>query len=869
MAQTTWRQWKASVAGASLFESLAKWRGSAGFRGRHGFRRGARVDLPLLLGCALLLGQRLAQSRPVIGGAGVHGSPYLPLVALFGAALALGARRHLDIVNERRRSAPHLAIALGLAVAASALGGCRAQRRVDEWDRDRRAVRHAMGAPARCEGVLRVVHSPIQKGAAFRFDAVFASLVCDDHEVGKEVVVRLYADVAVAPALVPRLARGDEVFAVASVAGVEPFLNRDLADPRPLMARSGVVLSGSVVGFDEGSFQTPRGLRRLAHPGGVIDQARSFVRTRIAATYAPLAAPMGRALVLGETDLTAEEDAAFRDSGLSHLLAVSGTHLVLAVASLNKVIVFFLRRSSWLLARTDVRRPAACLTIPLAFSYADFAGGSGSATRAATMMAVLFAATALGRRGNGVRALALSMLLGGLADPLAAFDFSFLLSLAATAGLMAFARPLEAWLLGLSRGRGALVIAPVATTVAATLACTPLLATMATTLPLAGVLANLVAVPVGELFALPACLFHAVFAWFPPLEQGLAWLGSGALLSLRGIALGAAHGATPMPPLSSVGLLALGACFVVWKVHPDWTRRHFRQVALSLAVVLVADDLALRLDGAPRGVVRGTHLDVGQGDSALLDLPNGALFLVDGGGFVGSPVDPGRSVILPTLRARRRSHLDVVVLSHPHPDHFLGLASALGAVPAGGGSASPGTPLTVGELWDTGQGEAEGAGPVYAALLAELRRQHVRIVGPAELCAHPRAYGEATVQVLAPCPSFRELRNANDNSLVFRVTYHGQSALFVGDAEREEEAELLARFGAALTTDVLKGGHHGSRTSTTPRFLAQLQPTTVVLSTGLRNRFGHPHPNTLRTLADQGLTARRTDEEGSITWVFR
>lgn len=829
------------------------------------------MDLSFLVGCALLLGQRLGQCTPTIDGAGFHGSRHLALLAfLVGASIALW-RRNLDIAQFRTRGALRPFTLSVVGALAFGVGAFRAQRALDRWDTQRHEVRAAMGAPSRCEGVLKVRRSPTQRGEVFRFDASFPELSCEGRQIGKKLVVRLYADARIAPDVVPRLARGDTVFAVVSVAGVEPFLNRDLADPRPVMARSSVVLSGSVVALDEATLARSAALvgRSSFAPGGWIDRARALVRGRIQATYPPLAAPMGRALVLGETDLTTEEDAAFRDSGLSHLLAVSGTHLVLAVATVNKILVFLLRRSSWLVTRTDPRRPAALLTIPLAFAYADFAGGSGSATRAATMMAALFAATALGRRGTGARALGLSMLVGGVFDPLAAFDLSFLLSLSATAGLMALARPLAATMLGATRGRAEALVTAVATTLAATIACTPVLAVNATTLPLLGVAANLLAVPIGELFALPACLLHALVAWCPPLEQGLAWLGSGALLWLRAIALGAARGATTMPALSSVGLLALGATFALVAAHPAWARRRIGQVTLSLAVVLTADDLALRLDGAPRGVVRTTHLDVGQGDSALIDLPNGALFLVDGGGFVGSPVDPGRSVLLPTLRARRRHQVDVIVLSHPHPDHFLGLASALGvtATPAGIVTTSP-SPISVGELWDTGQGEEEGAGPVYAAMLAALRSRGVRIVGPEELCARPRGYGEATVQVLAPCPSFRPLRNPNDNSLVFRVAYRGHSALFVGDAEREEESELLDRFGPALRADILKGGHHGSRTSTSPAFVAALQPTTVVLSTGLRNRFGHPHPITLETLRRHGLAPRRTDEAGSFTWVF-
>src|SRR5262249_7096633 len=160
--------------------------------------------------------------------------------------------------------------------------------------------------------------------------------------------------------------------------------------------------------------------------------------------------------------------------------------------------------------------------------------------------------------------------------------------------------------------------------------------------------------------------------------------------------------------------------------------------------------------GAPRGKLRVTVFDVGQGDSSLVDLPDGTALLVDGGGFVGSPVDPGRAVILPAMRSRRRTRLRAVVLSHPHPGHFLGLRSALG-------------PLGIGEFWDSGQGEQEGAGDSYAAILAELRARSVPIVRPNALCTAARAMGGAEIAVLAPCPDFTPLVNANDNSLVLHI----------------------------------------------------------------------------------------------------
>jgi competence protein ComEC len=123
------------------------------------------------------------------------------------------------------------------------------------------------------------------------------------------------------------------------------------------------------------------------------------------------------------------------------------------------------------------------------------------------------------------------------------------------------------------------------------------------------------------------------------------------------------------------------------------------------------------------------------------------------------------------------------------------------------------------------------------------------------------------VEVLAPCPELHPDRGANDNSFVLRITHGARSVLLVGDAEHEAEEALLARYGAgALRADLLKVGHHGSRTSTRPEFLAAVSPTLATISCGVRNRFGHPHPEALSTLAARGVAVVRTDRGGGLTW---
>jgi competence protein ComEC len=238
---------------------------------------------------------------------------------------------------------------------------------------------------------------------------------------------------------------------------------------------------------------------------------------------------------------------------------------------------------------------------------------------------------------------------------------------------------------------------------------------------------------------------------------------------------------------------------------------------------------------------------VGQGDSILLDFPDGSVMLVDAG--VARP-DVGRAAILPLLEARRRARIDVLALTHPHPDHYGGLASVLEGI-------------EVGELWDSGQAESESPDGPASQLLATARARGVRVRSPAELCGHGRRFGGARVDVLWPCAAYDPGYDPNDNSLVLRVTYGERALLLVGDLERHGEAMLLAR-RAPLRADFLKVGHHGSRTSSTAAFLAAVRPRFAAISAGRYNHYGHPHRETLEALAAVGAEVLRTDLHGGV-----
>jgi competence protein ComEC len=773
-----------------------------------------RVD-PLLLVATSLLAGSLASTSP---------GPTCAAAALI-AVLAAG--------HTSRRVVLLAALAFGVGAARGALA-------LRVFEAERLSARDALAEPRRCSIFGEVAKSPLWIGGQASYEIELVRSDCDGTPLPALARVRLYGGPA-------DLRRGDELAVTANLGALQLFRNLGVADPTPRAARAGVVLSGGAEAVEV--------VRRGRGLGSVIDRARAHARERILATFAPAAAPMARALVLGENDLDPEDGEAFRLSGLSHILAVSGTHLVFAVVGVVRALTFFLVRIEAFAATVNVARLAAVFGAALALLYADFAGGSGSAWRAAFMLAAAFSTRALGRRPSACRTFAASMLIGAMLDPLAAFDVSFLLSLAATGGLIAIGQPLARRCEGVRSAALRVPLESVIATVSAMLPCAPLLAALSSGINLAGIVANVLAAPFGECIALPLCLSHSLFSALPWLERGAALVASGALLVVKGVARGSAEASLltfeiPVPDAWQLGATAvlIGSLLIGSRA-----RRGFTALRLGVfALLWGALELAQRRAGMPEKL-RVTALDVGQGDATLVDFPDGSLMLIDAGGFVGSPIDPGKTSVLPVLRARRRSRLDVVVLSHPHPDHFGGLRSVIEQV-------------SVGEFWDTGQGAAHGAGPDYARLRALLERRSVRVRGPAELCGKSLHRGPALLEVLAPCPSFQAERSANDNSFVLRVRYGIRAALLVGDAEREAEAELLRAAPERLHADFLKVGHHGSRTSTSPQFLAAVRPTWATISCGVRNRFGHPHPEALAALRAYGVHSLRLDQSGSVVF---
>jgi competence protein ComEC len=601
-------------------------------------------------------------------------------------------------------------------------------------------------------------------------------------------------------------------------------------------------------GIDALANAEPPGIARLAGPAAVTPwRLAATVQQRLAEPFrGGDGAAIMRALVLGDRRaLPPSLEEAFRLTGTSHVLSVSGLHLA-AVAGL----AYALSRRGWralLLRRprltrwiADADRAALIVAAPIAVLYALVTGAELATLRALACVLLYFLARLLGRRPDALSVLAAAAMLLTALNPAAAHDASFQLTFAATATLVVATRRLAA---------RAWPVRVLGVTAAVWCVTAPISAVHFGALYPLGLVANAIIVPIAELLLLPAGLAAALLGplWSWPAHAA-SFVAGGLAALVR--ALGQLAPVWEIPPPT----WPEGICLVALFLGRTWLLR-------AVAVAGLAVSLAWTMIAAPAlaTTTRVTFLDVGQGDAALIETPGPTAerWLVDAGGqLFGAPPpgasrdavllarrrDPGEQAIWPFLRARRIFHLDVVVISHPHPDHMGGLPALLEHV-------------SVGEVWIAGE---ETDDPAWHALLADLDRHRIPVVIPP--LGEARRSSGAVLTVLAAHAD--PAHDVNDNSLVVRVDFAGERVLFAGDLESPGEARLL---GVDLRADVVKVPHHGSRTSSSAPFVAATRPRLAIISCGEDNLFGFPSPEVVARWRSAGAVVRSTAEEGAIS----
>ena len=603
---------------------------------------------------------------------------------------------------------------------------------------------------------------------------------------------------------------------------------------------------------------------------------------------------LSRAVLLGDTarlERVWAED--YRRTGTYHTIVISGIHLTVLAACF--LVLFRLFGKTGLVS--------LAVTAGLCWIYALMTGAGAPVIRSAAGLTLFLGAHFLYRRARILNILAAVGILFLVADPDQLFEASFQLSFLAVGLIGALAVPLleettepyAAGLRQLSDARRDVLLTPWVAEMRVELRL--LSETIEHGVPLkakhtqrfiefAGACANYAwtlfvvsaVIQIGMLLPMIA-YFHRfsvtgltanvlivpamnllVPVGFLAIITGWAWLGAvaGWLLAI-GKATTAWHAQwepgwrIPDPPLwlGVLFLITLAGMSIAIRCAGRRTRMASLAGFLLSAILLVSHPFRTQTEP---GWLEMTAMDVGQGDSLLIASPEGQLMLFDTGGLppLGKQrrpaLDIGEDVVSPYLLTRSVKQLDVVALSHAHEDHIGGLLAIV-------------RNFRPREVWTGAFPETES----WLRIRSEVEAAGTRIVTPK--AGEKRLWGGIRIDVMSPPRNYRPgAQPRNNDSLALLLRYKASSLLLVGDIERAMESRIVGaeRLGRV---DVLKVGHHGSKTSTSPPFLDAAQPTWAVISAGAGNLFRHPHPEVTRRLAQKHTSTWRTDLHGQVRFL--
>lgn len=573
---------------------------------------------------------------------------------------------------------------------------------------------------------------------------------------------------------------------------------------------------------------------------------RETFRARAQSALTPYEASLLLALLIGDTSLFSPNDKEiFSSIGAQHLLAVSGLQISLLswlcflfvfpiVATLVPIRLFH-----------HARAITALITTLCLVWFVGLAHFSPSAVRALLMAICILLPTIIARRIDVFDAFFASGLISLLWAPLLALDYGFLLSYAAVFGLLLAHRFQARLHVSTTSVVVRFTLSLFIFSLAAFLATLPIIAFVFQTVAPLSVVANALLLPLASLMQIPALVFGTLGCL----------INSDVLIQIAAFFCGvieiAAHtlsqiigGSMLLPFLSPTGLListcALTAIFFAWLSRQRWV------IMLSLVALLwPAYEILHRHD------LEVTVIPVGQGDATLFSFDNGQHLLIDAGGAVFKTQDPGAKTVVPTLKRKGVRTLDVLVISHPDPDHLKGAFAVLDAI-------------VVKEIWHSGFRPQH---PLTEQLREAAYARNIPLKTTTEIFGTHR-FGSSLVQVLAPIGEdyYSELP-ANDNSLVLKISHGSHALLWPGDIEYFGE-QLLVQHAHDLAATILKAPHHGSKTSSSEQFLDAVSPQTVIFSTGRNNRFRFPHNEVVTRLQRRGVQTWNTGEDGEISITF-
>ena len=765
---------------------------------------------------AWVAGVCLLQLQPVLPGPGAIAM--LTSLAAAGLLAAFAGRRHLHPRTVPVTACAAAALA-GFAYAA-AMSGLRVADELPFADEGRDIV---------VEGVVSSLPARLERGVRFEFDV--DEVLTPGVRVPGRLLLGWYAAAdPVQPAqrwrLTVRLKRPHGVQNPGGFDLEAWLLERNLR-------ATGAVRTGRAQA-------APHLVEPLVRrPGVLIERARHALRDRLA--------PMleGRryggvmlALIVGDQRAIAAEDwTLFNRTGISHLVSISGLHITMIASLAGWAVAAVWRRTPALVALAPAQAAGVFTGLAAAAAYALLAGWGIPAQRTVLMLAVVAAAWLARARIDLGASLALAAAVVCLVDPWAVLAAGFWLSFGAVASIVWVVhgrigrRGVPAWRQALSAGSRVQL--------AVTLALMPATVVLFHQLSLVSPIANAIAIPVVSWIVTPLALVAGALAPLPGLFAALA---EALLTAAHAVFAVLADGlsrmaawphvsravATPPWPLTVLALTG-----VAWLLAPPGWPVRWLGAVLALPLFVWPPE-------RPRmGEVWVTALDIGQGSALLLETRD-RVWLYDTGPRYSSDSDAGERIVLPYLRHRGIVQLDGLVVSHLDSDHSGGTAAVLRGLP-------------VKRIFSSIPGE----NPMFGGR-------------PVQPCVAGDRWSDGTLYFTMLHPEgqdYARKRSTNAMSCAVLVTVGQHRLLLTGDIGAAEESALVTRW-PALGADWLAAPHHGSRSSSSARWLAALGARQAVAQAGYRNRYGHPDTTVVARYAEHGVALERTDHSGALQWRF-
>jgi competence protein ComEC len=659
--------------------------------------------------------------------------------------------------------------------------------------------------------------------------------------------------------------QGDPVRFVCRLRWIEGYHNPGGFDFEKKMARKGIQVSGFI---EDPELLILNGPNQRSWPWQQLSVLRKQVSDLIDSRSPPPFNGLAQALLTGDqSKIPREIQQVFGQAGVSHLLAFSGLNLTLVGGLSYYLFRFVLSLSETILLNINVRKWALIGTFFPVLGYTLLAGMSPSAARAFFMVGMVITALLLNKYSDLLNSLALAALIILLLSPdslfLPSFQLSFLAVWAIGYLLPRILNPDSGW----SRGKASLfrrlafyLWGTFCVSLVCQLATSPIVAWWFHQISLIGLISNLILVPLSGILATPIGLLALIFApIFSPLSSLLFWIMDLMLQWTLGLTrffadLPYAFIILPRPGYGEIAFfyLTLVLVFNFRKIpKPVWS------ISLScLGMILFFFSPQIRDFFSPP--FRVTFLDVGHGSSTLIEFPRGQKMLIDGGGSFNPEFDLGERVIAPFLWKKKITGLDVVVLTHPHPDHLNGLPYIL-------------SKFKVKEIWTNGHWADSEPFRRFEELI---RQKKIPIIYPVP--GWFRSFSNVRVEVLQASGEITPKgalpasiwHNQNNGSLVLRLTYKNEQVLLPADIEDETEKCLLVG-NNSLRSSILQVPHHGSRTSSSTPFIEAVHPRYAVISGRASSRFPLPHPDVIRRYLERGVTLFRTDQEGAMTFELK